>query len=98
MCFERLKDYFIFFQTLVAASVDYGLQKGGKNVVNIHITMNCKVGKLLILVSSFTLILFIYVNNDEVIIPKGFLTKLSHPCFILLSTFVFFLSFFLMYL
>ena len=29
--------------TLVADSVDARLQKGGKNVVNIHITMNYKV-------------------------------------------------------
>ena len=44
-CFdhERLKILFLFFQTLVAASVDARQQKGGKNVVNIHITMNYKV-------------------------------------------------------
>ena len=42
-CFERLKILVLFFQTLVAASVDARQQKGGKNVVNIHITMNYKV-------------------------------------------------------
>ena len=42
------------------------------------------------------LIFQIYANNDKVIsFPKGFLTKLSHPCLILLSTF--FLKLFIMY-
>ena len=35
---------------------------------------------------------YVHVNSDEVIFPKGFLTKLPHHCSILLSIVVFFFN------